>query len=235
MGWRRRTDLVEDLLRDRRPDWSWGDLDPGTVGVAVVLAAARPGASVVRPHYLANLEGRLARELGTAGCSGGRAPIDRRRLLTAAGVAAAGALGGGFVDHLGTGAARWSVVEQANVADDGLWQTVTTTSELADLGVVRFATQATVGFVAATNGVLRAVSGVCTHQGCLLTYEHEDRELACPCHRATFALSGEPRAHDVEGVLRPLPQLPVRERDGRIEVYLAAGSGGASSSKPLQT
>jgi len=82
--------------------------------------------------------------------------------------------------------------------------------------------------------VLRAVSGVCTHQGCLLEYREDNQELACPCHRATFSLTGDVRAHDVVGLLPALPQLPVREGDGRIEVYLATTTDGAPKPKPLQ-
>ena len=44
----------------------------------------------------------------------------------------------------------------------------------------------------------------------------------------------EVRAHDVRGLLPPLPQLPVRERDGRIEVYLATTDDETPEPKPLK-
>jgi nitrite reductase/ring-hydroxylating ferredoxin subunit len=160
--------------------------------------------------------------------------LDRRRLLRTAGVAAAAAVGGAVVDRVGSKPDPARPAAGANVADGGTWQAVATASELRQLGVVRFATPATVGFLVRSSGVVRAVSGVCTHQGCLLAYDEGDQELVCPCHRATFALTGDVRTHDVPAPLPALPQLPVRERDGRIEVYLAATPDGATAPKPLR-
>jgi nitrite reductase/ring-hydroxylating ferredoxin subunit len=111
------------------------------------------------------------------------------------------------------------------VVADGTWQTVATSSALAAQGVVRFASASVVGFAVIDSGGLRALSGVCTHQGCLLEYRELGRELACPCHRVTFSLDGNVRADQIQG-LRALPRLPVREREGRIEVFLTSETGG---------
>jgi nitrite reductase/ring-hydroxylating ferredoxin subunit len=234
MRTRSRSDAVDALLGDRRPNWASVDAEADTLGVAITLSAARPGAALVRPRFVADLRHRLADELCGAEHTGSHGALDRRRLLRSAGVAAAAAVGGAVVDRVGSHATRPSPAK-ANVADGGAWQAVATASELRQLGVVRFATPATVGFlVRDSRGVVRAVSGVCTHQGCLLAYDEGDQELVCPCHRATFALTGEVRAHDVAAPLPPLPALPVRERDGRIEVYLAATPDGATAPKPLR-
>jgi Rieske Fe-S protein len=40
-----------------------------------------------------------------------------------------------------------------------------------------------------TNGEFRALTAVCTHQGCLVT-EVKDGTIICPCHGSTFALDG---------------------------------------------
>jgi nitrite reductase/ring-hydroxylating ferredoxin subunit len=234
MRTRSRSDALDALLADRRPRWGSLDAEADTLGVAITLAAARPGAAVVRPRFVADLRRRLAEELCAAQDAGAHVALDRRRLLRTAGVAAAAAVGGAVVDRVGSRPAR-PAASKANVADDGAWQVVATASELHQLGVVRFATPAAVGFlVRNSGGAVRAVSGVCTHQGCLLAYSEGDQELVCPCHRATFALTGDVRAHDVAAPLPALPQLPVRERDGRIEVYLAATPDGATAPKPLR-
>jgi nitrite reductase/ring-hydroxylating ferredoxin subunit len=224
---------VDALLGDRRPDWHSAAADADTLGIAISLAAARPSAAVVRQRFVADLRRRLARALGCLEDVDAHEALDRRRVLRTAAVAAAAAVGGAVVDRVGSHTPR-PAVGDANVADNGAWQPVATASELQELGVVRFATPAAVGFLARSGGVLRAVSGVCTHQGCLLQYEASDQALVCPCHRATFALTGDVRAHDVAAVLAPLPQLPVREREGRIEVYLAAGAAAATTPKPLR-
>jgi nitrite reductase/ring-hydroxylating ferredoxin subunit len=233
MRTRSRSDALDALLGDRRPRWGSLDAEADTLGVAITLSAARPGAALVRPRFVADLRRRLAEELCAAEHAGAHVALDRRRLLRTAGVAAAAAVGGAVVDRVGSHAAR-PAAGKTNVADGGAWQAVATAAELRQLGVMRFATPATVGFLVRDSGVVRAVSGVCTHQGCLLEYRESAQELECPCHRATFALTGEVRAHDVAAPLPPLPELPVRERDGRIEVFLAANPGGATAPKPLR-
>ena len=233
MGTRFRTDAVDALLSDRAPHWRSVSAEADTLGMAIALAAARPGAAAVRPRFVSDLRRCLAQKLDAADCRESHAAMGRRRVLKVAGVAAAAAVGGGVVERAGSRPYRRRQ-DKANVAADGAWQTVATSSELDELGVLRFVTPATVGFLARSGGVLRAVSGVCTHQGCLLEYREGDNELACPCHRATFALTGDVRAHDVAGPLPPLPQLPVREQDGHIEVYLASATDAPPKPKPLQ-
>jgi nitrite reductase/ring-hydroxylating ferredoxin subunit len=46
----------------------------------------------------------------------------------------------------------------------------------------------------------------------------------CPCHGATFTLAGANLTHPRQtgSVLPALPRLPVREQDGRIQVYAPA-------------
>lgn len=35
-----------------------------------------------------------------------------------------------------------------------------------------------------------ALSKVCTHQGCTVTYNHANSQLPCPCHGSVFSSSG---------------------------------------------
>ena len=54
---------------------------------------------------------------------------------------------------------------------------------------------------------LIAPSRVCTHLGCLVHYDKENRQLLCPCHAGTFDLDG----HVISGPPpKPLPVLPLR-------------------------
>jgi len=59
-----------------------------------------------------------------------------------------------------------------------------------------------------------AYSQSCTHLMCPVNYQHEKRQLYCPCHEGFFSaedgrvLAGPPP--------RPLPRYPVEIRDGEI-------------------
>lgn len=62
----------------------------------------------------------------------------------------------------------------------------------------------------------RAYAQKCTHLSCAVVYQHAQGVIACPCHRGFFdpqngkVLEGPPP--------RPLAQLPVKVRDGKIFV-----------------
>jgi cytochrome b6-f complex iron-sulfur subunit len=54
---------------------------------------------------------------------------------------------------------------------------------------------------------LIAVSRVCTHLGCLVQYDRENKRLLCPCHAGVYDLEG----NIVSGPPpKPLPKLPLR-------------------------
>jgi nitrite reductase/ring-hydroxylating ferredoxin subunit len=124
------------------------------------------------------------------------------------------------VDHeLVTSPSR-PAAQKELMADSGAWTPVATSADVAAGQVVPFTTNSVAGFVSKSGERLRAVSGTCTHQGCLLALDQAARRLNCPCHRASFATSGEVISHELPQPLPPLPTLPAREHDGRIEVYL---------------
>jgi nitrite reductase/ring-hydroxylating ferredoxin subunit len=107
---------------------------------------------------------------------------------------------------------------QELVPDDGTWQPVLDAANLADGQVARFSTVSNVGFVVNDNGKLSAISGVCTHQGCLLRLNEAAARLDCPCHRASFSLQGDVLRQQFREPLKPLPHIQVRENNGQIEV-----------------
>lgn len=48
-----------------------------------------------------------------------------------------------------------------------------------------------------------ACSAVCTHKGCLVVYDHPNKQFACPCHKARYSLDGQ--------VVRGPARLPLKQ------------------------
>ncbi len=76
---------------------------------------------------------------------------------------------------------------------------------------------------------LSAVSAKCTHRGCEVGWSAEASQLQCPCHGAAFTAAGK----NIHGTRRKpdeslpaLPTLPVRLRNGVVEVNLGAVTPG---------
>jgi cytochrome b6-f complex iron-sulfur subunit len=68
-------------------------------------------------------------------------------------------------------------------------------------------------------GTVRALSAICTHQGCEVEWEREQEKLLCPCHESVFDTNGKV----VEGPApAPLFAVPVVIRGG--DIYLKTDS-----------
>jgi nitrite reductase/ring-hydroxylating ferredoxin subunit len=230
---------VRDLLGGRRPRRFRADAaQAAELRAAITLAAARPEAGEPRAEFVEDLHRRLseqAQQSASASAptpSAARAPVPirlgptRRRVLWAGSVAAGAAAIGATADHLisfhaepeeQTEAAGQVPTLEPNV---GTWQTVAETSDLDVGGVRRFDLGSVVGFVSRDAAGLRAVSGICTHQGCRLNLDPGNRELDCPCHNTSFAVDGTLVRHQLYTPPPPLPHLQVREQDGRIDIYV---------------
>jgi nitrite reductase/ring-hydroxylating ferredoxin subunit len=74
---------------------------------------------------------------------------------------------------------------------DGVWVAVATLADLPPGSAIRFRTVAFDGYVVNDAGTIRALSSVCTHMGCTLSYRPDWQDLRCPCHGASFNLAGE--------------------------------------------
>ena len=61
----------------------------------------------------------------------------------------------------------------------------------------------------------KAYSAVCTHLGCIVFWDSERRQIACPCHAGTFDLEGRVIAGPPPA---PLPLHEVRVMNGKIFV-----------------
>lgn len=120
-----------------------------------------------------------------------RVRVSRRDLLRVGLGAAAG---------LAAGAAGLSILRPNNrvplvdpshdLVANGQWVEVATLADLPIGGAMRFSTAAFDGYVVNDAGTIRALSSVCTHMGCTLAYRPAYRDLRCPCHGASFDLSG---------------------------------------------
>jgi cytochrome b6-f complex iron-sulfur subunit len=217
------TRYIEDLLRSRRPrKFAASEEDAGLARAAITLRAARPGSDAPAEEFVTALHKRLAADLDPVI----RQPVSARRPILLAGTAAAGAaVVGAGIDHVLT--ARSPAAGPAPGAailkpDHGTWHTVLASVDLPDGAVRAFTAGAVTGFVQRAAGRLRAVSGICTHQGCKLALAAHPARLVCPCHGATFALDGAVLRHRLPVPLTALPRLAVREASGSVQVYVPA-------------
>lgn len=223
---------IEALLRSRRPKpFRARPEDAAEIATAITLRAARPGAGAPSEEFVAALHERLAAQLD----EDGHAPRGgtRRKFVRGASLAAAAAGAAVLVDRTLLQNPEESAPKASTLQPNvGTWHTVATSGELPHGAVRAFDTGAVTGFVARLDGRLRAVSGVCTHQGCRLVLDRAAERLACPCHNSVFALTGEVVHHQFDRPLPALPRIAVRESQGAVQVYVPAGGGVTPS--PIQ-
>jgi len=222
--------FIDAMVRGMRPPrFRARREDVDVLCAAVELAASRHGNVVPDPSFLHGLE-QACRKAVSQSRPGVRHIVTRRHLLETAGLAvAAGALGA-VGDRLVTSPGQM----QPDLApENGTWVAVARLDELTPGRVVRFVTPSVTGFIHQQSGQITAVSGVCTHQGCLLELDGGNT-LQCPCHRAAFSPAGLVISHELDFNLPPLPKLATRIRNGNVEVLVAKTVIGDQSS-PKET
>jgi len=204
--------IPQDQLED--PD------DVDVLRAAIELRAARTGADLPRSEAIEQIRRTIvADDIETAVPRS----FSRRAMLAAGGAVAAGAVGVA-VDRavLGSGAGGSARTAASGdlVPDDGEWVPVATAEQLASGSTQRFATAKLVGFVSEQNGAQVAVSGACTHLGCLLQANDQAGRLDCPCHRTAFSPDGHVVFSELASEPAPLPRIKARSREGSVEVFV---------------
>ena len=220
--------FLENLLRQRRARRVRVDPEmDAELRMAILLRSARVGADSVREEFVSSLHQRLANELD--GPVAPVVPLARRRLIVGLGAtAAASAAVGAGLDHVlvsGATAAAPDNVQSELAPDNGVWTTVAASVDLPEGSSIRFDLGTITGFVSRGNGKLWAVSGICTHLGCRLNLDAPTRQLDCPCHGASFSLTGAVMQHRLPVPLEPLPEIAVREMNGAVQVFAPPRQG----------
>ena len=173
---------------------------------AELSAAADPDEGKPDPAFLDQLRLRMRHAdegiatvqeplpLRPTGAARGRMTITRRQLLRAGAIGAAGVAAGaaGIVLLKPEVADRQPIWDDGGglVGPDGEWVQVASVSDVPVGQAMRFSTRAFDGYVGYDNGQIRALQAVCTHMGCTLQFRPDWSDLRCPCHGASFDLSG---------------------------------------------
>ncbi len=151
----------------------------------------------------------------------------RRRGSRAKGIALGGAGAGvlGFAAFLGghLTLAKGVGVDQTSF-DPGPeeWRAAADASQLGERTPLSVVVDETPVCLLRDGGVLHAVHDRCSHRGCSLSEGALDgHEIECPCHGSRFDVRD---GSIIRGpATQPQPAYEVREREGRIEIRLAAG------------
>ncbi|MDQ2959636.1 MAG: Rieske 2Fe-2S domain-containing protein [Candidatus Dormibacteraeota bacterium] len=210
---------VDALLGDRSPKRVRGhEQDADLLRAAIELRASSAGAGMPDQRFVDELHRRIRVE--TQGDMPPSRAVTRRGLLVGGGLAVAAAAVGVVGDRLaGDGEATPAPAPEAQlVPDRGRWIAVAAVDAVPAGTAVRFSTAAMEGLVVNRGGIIEALSANCTHQGCIVTFNHAAGRLDCPCHETSFGLDGSVLFSGYRLALPPLPRVPSRVRDGNVEV-----------------
>jgi Rieske Fe-S protein len=223
----RLSEILDSMAAERDPAIR-RELTPDELDVArtaAFLKAARPDAVQPRAEFLDQLAARLSEKPaeGPAPSPPSRGVSRRGILSRIVGAAVAGVAvgaGGGVAAAYNRGK-RDGALEEADETyqapmvppDRGAWMdTGLTLSSLKPGQALRFRVGAVEGFVVNPgNGkAVYAVSAVCTHMGCAISWLEPSTTFLCPCHGAQYNADGTV----LSGIARhPLPRLKVERWD----------------------
>jgi Rieske Fe-S protein len=238
---------IERLRADRRPrlPGQLSDDEIRAYQMAALFRAAAPRADAPDPVFVSRLLDELAQlqpapaapdkgpqtpSLQTSATRPAEVPRKRRTvsrrgiiargLGAVAAAAVAGVAGGMAVEHRltqtsGSPPAQVDLVPPGG----GVWVAVAKADAIPVGGVLRFTSDYIVGFVRHTETGFSALSGVCTHMGCMLLWNPTPRTFDCPCHGGRFSEDGT-SAPSSSWPYKPLPSLLTRVEDGQVQVYV---------------
>jgi nitrite reductase/ring-hydroxylating ferredoxin subunit len=208
--------FVDDLVHNRRPrrfDASAEEMQ--ALQGAAALRSAQPGADLPDAAFVQRLGRQLRSQMEPPRV---REFVSRRALLRTAGLAAAAGVAGGVIDR--TIVSQPSGQQSTLVPDHGTWRAVAAVADVPVGQAMRFSSGHVEGVVVNDSGTIKAVSAVCTHQGCLLLLDAAAHRLRCPCHPTVFSVSGKLISYQLATPPANLPALQARVRGDQIEVLV---------------
>ena len=216
---------VDDLLHGRRPRrFSASSEEVEAMTAAAGMASGRVGADLPSKAALDRIHGRLAAAMDESPALDRH--MTRRVLLRTFGTAAAAMVIGVGLDEVatrqgkapaGTGGGGGQTVL---MPDSGAWRPVASVTQLPAGHAMTVSTGAVDAVIVNDGGAISAVSGTCTHLGCRLQPDDDNRKLNCPCHQTAFSWSGKVLYYRLKAAPPSLPRIPVRVNDGQIELYV---------------
>ena len=217
--------FVEKILRQERIGRIKADPESDAeLRTAILLRSARFGAGSVREEFVTALHQRLAGELAddpppAPAPVHAQAPVrpadrgGRRR--------SRGWRGGRSPDHQRRGRRPPTVHNGRSAARAGSWQsgrrsrTPPRCRRAGCCGSIWAPSPDSCG--APTERSPRSPARA-RHLGCQLNLAPSRQQLNCPCHGASFAVTGAVLNHRLPITLPPLPEFSVREQDGVVQV-----------------
>ena len=208
--------FVDDLVRNRRPRRFEASADEmQALQGAAELRSVQPGADLPNRDFIERLGRQLRSQMDAPPV---RHSVSRRALLRTAGFAAAAGVAGAVIERT---IATQPLGEQATLTPDhGTWRAVAAVADVPAGQAMRFTSGPVEGVVVNDGGTIKAVSAVCTHQGCLLLLDAAAHRLRCPCHPTVFSVTGKLLSYQLATPPANLPGLQARVRDGQIEVLV---------------
>ena len=220
--WRLRRQVARVLagrpLRPERISQDDVEILSSAIAIKAAVSLAEPD-----PELVAMLARRVQSEQNAPPPTRPSGPT-RRELLAGGGVAAVisgvtGLVAGRSFLHGRSSSTRSATLEPSSSA----WTAVATSEDVAHHPAVLFQARGVHGVLSTdSRGQPMAISGVCTHQGCVLflALGFSQPRLECPCQGAAFTLNGKVLFHERTQNLDALPRLEVRMRGDAAEVLL---------------
>jgi cytochrome b6-f complex iron-sulfur subunit len=208
--------FVDDLMRNRRPRRFKASPDEmKALQGAAELRSVQAGADLPNRDFIERLGRQLRSQMEAPPV---RQSVSRRALLRTAGFAAAAGVAGAVIERT---IATEPPGQQATLTpDNGTWRAVAAVADVPAGQAMRFSSGPVEGVVVNDGGTIKAVSAVCTHQGCLLLLDAAAHRLRCPCHPTVFSVTGKLLSYQLATPPANLPGLQARVRDGQIEVLV---------------